>query len=367
MSVTLNANSHSDVTHCTDSLCNDPSSRCFDRMNHTLTIGLVNNMADAALEATERQFTALLNAASGGYSVRLALFALPGVPRSEAGARRIQSQYSSAELLPDADLDGLIVTGREPLTANLADEPYWKSFTRVLEWAREEAVPTIWSCLAAHAAVQYMDGIMRVRNHRKHCGLLECVRVSDHALTSGTPRRFRIPHSRWNGLPENELSDCGYKVLTRTADAGVDAFCRYDEGLFLFFQGHPEYEAMTLLLEYRRDVGRYLRRESENYPSIPRGYFNRKTIAALHSFRRRATSSRGESMLPELSEILGQADVAHSWHATSARLYRNWLDCLCSRKRKNLQTAGRMPRHKLDHTPRLEETLKADSVELVAG
>jgi homoserine trans-succinylase len=35
--------------------------------------------------------------------------------------------------------------------------------------------------------------------------------------------------------------------------------------LLVFFQGHLEYEAQTLLLEYRRDVGRYLRRERELY------------------------------------------------------------------------------------------------------
>ena len=31
----------------------------------------------------------------------------------------------------DQHLDGLIVTGREPLAANLMDEPYWETFTRV--------------------------------------------------------------------------------------------------------------------------------------------------------------------------------------------------------------------------------------------
>lgn len=336
MPVTVNTSSFSDAKACTESLCKNPSSKCFERMSKTLTIGLVNNMADAALEATERQFTALLNAASEGFSVRLVLYALPGVPRSEVGETRIQSQYTSTEHLPTANLDGLIVTGREPLTPNLADEPYWQSFTQVLEWARENEVPTIWSCLAAHAAVQYMDGILRVRNDKKHCGLLECVRVADHALTNGAPERFRIPHSRWNGLPEKELSDCGYTVLTRTADAGVDAFCRYEEGLFLFFQGHPEYEATTLLLEYRRDVGRYLRRESENYPSVPRGYFDRKTVAALTALKRRAMAGRSESMFQELSEILGQVDMGHSWQATATRLYRNWLESLSSRKRRNL-------------------------------
>ena len=49
------------------------------------------------------------------------------------------------------------------------------------------------------------------------------------------------------------------------------------ESLFVFFQGHPEYDAVTLLLEYRRDVGRYLRRERDTYPPMPQGYFDEET------------------------------------------------------------------------------------------
>ena len=41
-----------------------------------LEIGLINNMPDAALEATERQFVALLEAAAEGLVVRLTLYGL---------------------------------------------------------------------------------------------------------------------------------------------------------------------------------------------------------------------------------------------------------------------------------------------------
>ena len=56
-----------------------------------LDIGLVNNMPDAALAGTERQFLSLLEAASGSLVVRLTFYALPEVPRSDAGRRYISS------------------------------------------------------------------------------------------------------------------------------------------------------------------------------------------------------------------------------------------------------------------------------------
>ena len=75
----------------------------------------------------------------------------------------------------------------------------------------------------------------------------------------------------------------GYRLLTRSAAAGADAFVREEQGgsLFVFFQGHPEYETDTLAREYRRDVGRFLRGEREHYPAAPEGYFNDAATALV--------------------------------------------------------------------------------------
>ena len=51
--------------------------------SNCVTIGLINNMPDAALEATERQFIDLIRAAARDTVVRLLLFAIPEIPRAE--------------------------------------------------------------------------------------------------------------------------------------------------------------------------------------------------------------------------------------------------------------------------------------------
>src|SRR6516225_9287352 len=74
-----------------------------------LEIGVVNNMPDTALEATERQFLELLCAAADGLTVRLTLYALEGVSRSDTGERHIAIQgYSDVGELWDRRIDGLI-------------------------------------------------------------------------------------------------------------------------------------------------------------------------------------------------------------------------------------------------------------------
>ena len=181
-------------------------------------------MAAAAFPATERQFVSLLESASAGISIRLSLYTLSGIPRAEIVGKQTPARYANVETLWDRQLDGLIVTGREPLTPDLRDEAYWKSFTQVLEWARENTRSAVWSCLAAHAAVLHMDGICRQKSANKHFGVFDCDRVSQHALTKGLTGRYSIPHSRWNGVAEEKLTECGYAVLGRTAEAGVDTF-----------------------------------------------------------------------------------------------------------------------------------------------
>jgi homoserine O-succinyltransferase len=52
-----------------------------DRADAVLTIGLVNNMPDSALQATERPFIRLLEAAAGNHRILLHCFLLLSVKR----------------------------------------------------------------------------------------------------------------------------------------------------------------------------------------------------------------------------------------------------------------------------------------------
>jgi len=305
-----------------------PDSNCLD-------IGLINNMPDAALDATERQFRALLDAAADGLVLRLTLYTLPEVPRTDFGRRQV-SCYSDLGDLWDRHHDGLIVTGTEPRAADLKDEPFWGSLTRVLEWAERHTHSTVLSCLAAHAGILHIDGIVRRPLGNKRFGIFECVRVSDHPLTAAAPGRLQMPHSRWNEIPEEALLACGYRVLTRSEDAGVDAFVKQRKSLFVFFQGHPEYEAVTLLLEYRRDIGRFLRRETDTYPPTPHGYFDPETVEALTALRERAMLDRREELLAGFPTAMAAGKVTNTWRSTAQSLYRNWLLYIRARKEQGL-------------------------------
>ena len=297
-----------------------------------MNIGLVNNMPDAALDATERQFRALLAAAASDDPVHLTFYSLPEVPRTAFGRQQV-AKYSPIDELWTRHHDGLIITGTEPKSAELENEPYWASLTRVLDWAAAHTTSTILSCLAAHAGAQYLDGIRRRPLDDKRFGVFECARVDEHPLTASGPPHYRTPHSRWNEISEEALRACGYRVLTRSADAGVDAFVKQRRNsLFVFFQGHPEYEAVTLLLEYRRDVARYLKRERDTYPPMPVGYFDGDTESALAALRERALVDRREALLADFPTSAASAAVTSDWRTGAEALYRNWIAYIAARK-----------------------------------
>jgi homoserine O-succinyltransferase/O-acetyltransferase len=121
-------------------------------------------------------------------------------------------------------------------------------------------------------------------------------------------------------------------VLTRAEDAGVDTIVKQRNSLFVFFQGHPEYEADTLLLEYRRDVKRYLRGETNTYPSMPRNYFDQDMTDALAALGKKALVDRSQQLLTDVEAALDGKRGSQTWAQTAARMYANWLRYLHEQK-----------------------------------
>ena len=297
-----------------------------------LKVGFVNNMPDPALEDTEMQFFELLDEASGRTSVHIKLYSLPGIPRGERGQAHLRSFYFDFDDLWNGDFDAIIVTGTEPRSSNLREEPYWPVLVDLLDWAERNTSSAILSCLAAHASVLHSDGISRHRLDDKRFGVFAFDKAADHMMTDNTGDLIHFPHSRWNEVREDALTACGYLVLTNSSEAGVDSFVkRKKNSLFVHFQGHPEYSAHTLLKEYRRDIKRFLRHERETYPTMPQGYFDPSATRLLTEFQQTALSNPHEEVMADFPDSAIVSTVRNGWHASAVSLYSNWLQYVRSR------------------------------------
>jgi len=296
----------------------------------SINIALINNMPDSALESTERQFAELVAAASSDILVGLRVYSLPDVSRSSSAKRYIDETYSSLDSLWSSRPDGLIVTGAEPRAPELTNEAYWSGLTQLVDWAQYTTVSAIWSCLAAHAAVFHMDGVRRRPLAEKRSGIFKCTSLTEHPLAVGIPHRFAVPHSRFNGLDQGELVANGYTILSVSERAGIDTFVKKTRSTFVLFQGHPEYETETLFREYRRDVARFLRRDSDRYPAMPDRYFPREVKNRLLGFREHALVSRNENLLADFPSV--KKGLSNTWRTAAIRIYRNWLTAILAGK-----------------------------------
>lgn len=299
-----------------------PVGRHLRRTASHLRVGLVNNMPDSALVATERQFSRLVHGAISG-PVSLQLFHIPAVPRQDEAKAILAARYHPVSELYRSQFDALIITGNEPRAAHIDDEPYWKDLTALIDWAADNTQTTLFSCLAAHAAVLHLDGIQRHRLTAKKSGVLTC------AVNSGASRHLPghlvTCHSRLNEVRSDALTQAGYTVVSEAGDGQVDIFSKSLRSDFVFLQGHPEYDADSLMREYRRDVGRYLNGQRDTYPEIPENYFDNHTVLRMENYRTRAERGRDPQLFDTFPDTALRNGLEARLGASAAAVFGHWL------------------------------------------
>ena len=299
-----------------------------ESLARTLRVGLVNNMPDAAVEPTERQFRSLLRAAAPGEGLELVLFDMPEVSRDPAIRARMRGRYRPVEDLDRSSLDALVVTGGDPGQTSLRHSPIWPGFAGLVDRAVRLGLPTLWSCLAAHAAVEHLDGVQRRPLNAKHSGVFAVSAVRADPLLEGLGQTWPVPHSRRNGLEEAELASRGYEILTRSEGVGVDVFVRRGPPLFIFCQGHPEYDLDSLLREYKRDFRAYLHGERQSLPRLPHHAVPAELAQSLEQLAKRAAANRSPALMADWPSRSEPAEQLPEWRPFAIGLYANWLRTL---------------------------------------
>ena len=206
-----------------------------------LHIGFLNMMPDAALEATERQFIRLVGGCNRIAQFFVYPFSLPGLSRSGETLEYIDRYYSRFPDLREQGLDALIITGANVLTPDLTQEPFWKHFIEVVDWAQHNVTSILCSCLATHALVKHFHEIARQPLPAKRWGVYSHrVVAPGHPLLREINTRFDVPHSRFNDISRQQLEDAGLVVLAESEEGGVHMAASPDQFRIIYFQGHPE-------------------------------------------------------------------------------------------------------------------------------
>jgi len=292
-----------------------------------LHIGLLNMMPDAALGATEKQFFRLIGESNPIAQFFVHPFTLDALPRDAAAREHVDRYYESFASIKEQGLDALIITGANVIGADLSEEIFWDPLIEVADWAQEHVTSTLCSCLATHAVLDFRCGQKRGQLKRKKWGVYRH-RVVDaaHPLVTDINTEFDVPHSRWNDVSRAQFEAAGLKVLVTGEGDCVHLATSADGLRSVFFQGHPEYDTISLLKEYKRDVNLYIDGGLQDYPPMPDNYFSQFAAAVMREYRLRVDRCLVAGQpVPEFPEHLVIETLKNTWQDTASAVVGKWI------------------------------------------
>lgn len=302
-----------------------------DRASHQhireLHIGLLNMMPDAALEATERQFFRLVGACNQIAQFHVHPFTIDGLERGDAAQSHINEYYETFDQIKHDGLDALIISGANVTHAHLSEEDFWQPLTEVFGWAKQHVTSILCSCLATHALIEFCYGIERTQQPKKCWGVFSHkVLERTHPLVAEINTRFDVPHSRFNAVYQQEMEQKGITVLASSQQAGVHLAVSSDGIRVVFFQGHPEYDDLSLLKEYKREVIRFYQNQIKDYPPYPENYFNTEVKQILSKHEEQVKIAKDDKTpLPQFPEQTILIHLDNTWRDTAKAVFNNWL------------------------------------------
>jgi len=290
-------------------------------------IGLLNMMPDPALEATERQFFRLVGACNQIAQFHIHPFTIDGLTRNAKAQAHIDKYYEPFAKIREDGLDALIISGANVKGNRLPEEDFWQPLTEVFSWAHDNVTSVLCSCLATHAIIEYRYGIARSRLPAKRWGVFSHkVLDTSHPLVAEINTRFDVPHSRFNEIFQSDMATHGLKILAASRDAGVHLAVSEDGFRTVFFQGHPEYDDISLLKEYKREVMRYYQNDRQDYPPFPEHYFEPAVQTVLNAYQGQVESAKTNSTeIPAFPEDQVLSHLDNTWRDTAKAVFNNWL------------------------------------------
>ncbi len=202
--------------------------------------------------------------------------------------------YLTYNDIKDKFFDGLIITGAPVENKEWKDVIYWNEITQIMEWSKTHVTSTLHICWGAQAGIYYHYGIDKYELDSKISGIFtHRVHNRKVPLLRGFDDVFLAPHSRYTEIRKEDVEkNPTLTILADSEEAGL-FLVMAQNGKQIFMFGHPEYDRLTLDLEYKRDLKKGLN------PKVPVNYYKDDN--------------------PDNKPLL-------TWRAHSNALYTNWLN-----------------------------------------
>ena len=183
-------------------------------------------------------------------------------------AEHLEAFYTSFDSVRERRFDGMIITGAPVEQLDFDDVDYWPELCEIMDWTRTNVHSTLHICWGAQAGLYYHYGVKKYDLPKKLSGVyLHTMEKPLSPFFRGFNDEFFVPHSRYTEVRREDIEAVPeLELMSTSPKAGVFAV-KSENNRRIFITGHPEYDADTLALEYKRDL------EKGINPDVPENYF----------------------------------------------------------------------------------------------
>lgn len=226
---------------------------------------LILNLMPTKIE-TETQLLRLLG--NSPLQVDIELLQMASHTSKNTSPHHLTTFYKTFDQVKNESFDGMIITGAPVEQLEFEEVDYWEELCQIMDWSKRNVYSTFHICWGAQAGLYYHFGVHKHLLPKKLSGIYtHTVLNPHHQLMRGFDDTFKIPHSRYTGISEDEIERCmGLEILAVSKEAGVSIICSRN-GRQVFVTGHAEYDRETLANEYFRDKNKGIN------PDVPYDYF----------------------------------------------------------------------------------------------
>ena len=168
--------------------------------------------------------------------------------------------YKTFDEVRNRYFDGMIITGAPLETIEFEDVNYWPELTRIMDWSKRHVTSTMHICWGALAGLYYHFGLHKVPVEVGKYSGIYLHRVLDRRspIVRSFDDVFYAPHSRYSTVTMEEIEKTENLDLLAVSDEAGPYLLKSRDGKQIFILGHPEYDRLSLDMEYKRDVNKGL-------------------------------------------------------------------------------------------------------------
>lgn len=288
-----------------------------------MKIALLNMMPDAALKATDKQFIRLLAGAE------VSFFTYPEIQRDEETAAYVAENYQTEDEIKAWQPDAMVITGANVSDPDLESQSFWNPLQKTMDWAGKNTRSILCSCLASHAVMQFRYHKKRKPLDQKLWGVYDHrIIMPEHPLVADLPALIPVPQSRHNEVTAGQFQDAKLDVIIIHTHARVHLAANRDNSL-VFMQGHPEYDGVSLLKEFKREVALFAAGDREDFPRLPDNILDEAGVelVRVHGNQILDAFEAGLSV-PEFPDSELENHLHESWKSGAEQIFANWLQLL---------------------------------------